>query len=193
MNFVLAYENVTVYVFTGRGCKHCNEAVNYLYNHIEKYSDIVDIVTYEVWHNEANSKLYNDIKNSSGLDIRAIPCIIIGDHYVLNGFTSKEGQIILNEAYKQSRSEEYHDLVKTYLSNHADAKSQTMEELLVSEGVLKKTAIGDYIILGFFVVVLIGSGALIFGKSPFKTHKKKHRWEKLYKDVNIEKNFALKT
>lgn len=168
INVSFAYENVNIYVFTGDGCKHCNEAIEYLYNHMEKYSDIMDVKIYEVWNNQDNSKLYNDLKNNSSLDIKTVPCIVIGDSYTLNGYTSLDGKKILNEAYTQSRSGNYHDIVKEYLVNHPNVKEKSMYEHLVHEKVLKDSGIGDYVILGLFLLILVLSIYFIFCKKKTK-------------------------
>ena len=54
---VLAKDKVTVYMFRGGDCPHCEEAISYIKGHKEEIPENVEIITYEVWENASNSKL----------------------------------------------------------------------------------------------------------------------------------------
>ena len=45
-------EKITVYLFRGKTCSHCEEALEYINNHRDLIPKNVEIVTYEVWENE---------------------------------------------------------------------------------------------------------------------------------------------
>ena len=53
-NNVAAKEKVTIYLFRGYNCSHCEEFMNYLEKNRDKLGDI-DFVSYEVFKNKDNS------------------------------------------------------------------------------------------------------------------------------------------
>ena len=79
---VSAKEKVTISFFHGRGCPHCAEEEKYLTKIKQKYSN-VEIKEYEVWYNEENKKLMQDVKKALGIETLGVPFTLISDVYTI--------------------------------------------------------------------------------------------------------------
>ena len=76
---------ITVYVFRGEGCPHCEEALEFFdeLSQDEEYKDIFKLVTYEVWYDEENQTLMKSVADALGEDVSGVPYIIIGTKTLL--------------------------------------------------------------------------------------------------------------
>lgn len=61
-------DKITVYLFRGDTCVHCEDALEYINNHRELIPDNVEIVTYEVWKNETNANLQDAVADYLDVD-----------------------------------------------------------------------------------------------------------------------------
>lgn len=77
-------KEVNLYLFHGDGCPHCEEEIEYL-NSIENEYNYLNIIKYEVWYNEDNSTLLNNVKTSLNTNNSYVPYTVIGK-YNLTGF-----------------------------------------------------------------------------------------------------------
>lgn len=112
---------VTVYVFRGEGCPHCEEALEFLSGLQEKYN-YLKVVSYEVWKNEANSDFHDEVIKDLNLQVQTgVPLIIIGDDYYLYGFTSNKGEELENKIKEAYENDNYTDKVGE-LSKTTDLK-----------------------------------------------------------------------
>jgi len=113
-------KTVTVYVFRGEGCPHCEEALEFLSGLQEKYS-YLKVVSYEVWKNEANSDFHNEVIEALNLQIKtSVPLIIIGDDYI-HGFSSSNSEALENKIKSAYEDDNYTDKVGE-LSKATDLK-----------------------------------------------------------------------
>lgn len=107
---VNAKENkVTLYLFHGDGCPHCASEIEYL-NRIEKKYNNLEIVKYEVWYDEDNSKFLNQVKESFGVSNPYVPTTVIGNT-LITGFSDSTGNKI-ERAIKYYSSNDYIDQVQ---------------------------------------------------------------------------------
>lgn len=76
---------VNLYLFYGQECPHCKDELAYL----DELQDTYDfnIVKYEVWHNEENAKLLNEVKKKLNMENQYVPFTVI-DNLGLVGFSS---------------------------------------------------------------------------------------------------------
>lgn len=77
-------KEVNLYLFYGQECPHCKEELAYL----DELQDIYDfnIVKYEVWHNEENAKLLDEVKKKLNMENQYVPFTVI-DNLGLIGFS----------------------------------------------------------------------------------------------------------
>jgi len=81
-------EKITLILFHGEECPHCKEEIKFL-NDLKKEMPGLEILEYEVWHNDANRKLFLETAEKLGIKTLAVPLTIVGDKYLI-GFDKPE-------------------------------------------------------------------------------------------------------
>jgi len=84
-----ADQPVVVTMFWGDGCPHCAEAKPFLEGLKEKYPGL-EVRLYEVWHNEDNLKMMQQMAEQYGFTATGVPTTFIGDKYWV-GFNEQIG------------------------------------------------------------------------------------------------------
>ena len=92
---------VSLYLFHGAECPHCEEERNWLKTITEEYKDYLNVYYFEVWHDEDNAKLMEQIKKEFDIKNSGVPLTIIGDKYYL-GFSNPIGSTIENAIIEYS-------------------------------------------------------------------------------------------
>jgi len=170
---VTDHEKVTIYIFRGEGCGHCQHAISYFYSSGDEYADYLEVKTYEVWKNANNASLATDVAKEVGTEFTGgVPLIVVGEKYV-GGFGDGTGEELVQYALDYYQDDEYKDVVKEMLANKTyDETLETLEEAAISEGLISSSQNdqdgGKYdvlIIVGIFVVLIGGfTGLIIAGK-----------------------------
>ena len=108
----LPFAEVKVYVFRGEGCPHCEEALEFFdtLSNDEEYKDLYKLVTYEVWYDEANSKLMQNVADALGEQVSGVPYIIIGKK-TFSGYAASYDDRIKDAIKEASEDKEYKDVV----------------------------------------------------------------------------------
>lgn len=78
---------VNLYLFHGEGCPHCAEEREWLKEIEVKYQDNLNVYYFEVWDNDNNARLMEQVKKEFDISRSGVPLTIIGDKYYL-GFSS---------------------------------------------------------------------------------------------------------
>ncbi|MBI4692120.1 MAG: hypothetical protein HY773_01620 [Candidatus Terrybacteria bacterium] len=86
--FSFSQEKSTLILFHGEECPHCIVERQFLAE-LKKEMPDLEIIEYEVWHNEENRKLFLETAEKLGIKQLAVPLTIIGDKYLL-GFDTPE-------------------------------------------------------------------------------------------------------
>lgn len=73
-------DKLPVYFFWGNGCPHCAEAKPKLAELAKKYPQI-EVYDYEIWYDEANSALFQQMAAGNGFEARYVPTTFIGDQH----------------------------------------------------------------------------------------------------------------
>ena len=68
-----------VYFFHGDGCPHCAEAEEWFESIQEEYGSKFKLVAYEVWNDQANAQLMQQVSDLRGDNASGVPYIICGD------------------------------------------------------------------------------------------------------------------
>lgn len=131
--FAKENKKVNVYMFRGEGCPHCEEAIEWFENTLNKdneYSEKYELVKYEVWYNEENNELMSEVANELGTEASGVPFIVIGDKY-FSGFSSTESpaeiKAAIDEYYNNS---DYQDIVKAVKSGSSIKKEKENSSIL---------------------------------------------------------------
>ncbi|MCI8588778.1 MAG: thioredoxin family protein [Bacilli bacterium] len=97
-------DKVNIYVFWGDGCPHCEELFEFLDNNKKKYGKYFNAYGFEVWYNDENGKLLDQIKEELGEETgsRGVPYFIIGDKAMsgFDGSMKKEIEDLILSKYK---------------------------------------------------------------------------------------------
>lgn len=107
---VLANEKVNIYVFHNYNCPHCQEALEYFNELINKDHNI-NLYEYELLHDENayNRILYSDVCDLLDINISSVPLIIVGNDYYIGFSKTKAEQI--NKTIDFYKENEYKDVV----------------------------------------------------------------------------------
>lgn len=127
---VSAQDKVTLYLFHGDGCPHCAEEKEFL-NELQKKYDELNVVLYEVWHDDENSSLMNEVKEKLNQQNPYVPFTVVGEN-TLVGFNSSM-KSLLEDMVKTCIEEECTDVV-SLIQNGED-----VEEILSAKDKDSKT------------------------------------------------------
>ena len=89
--FIFASENkdtITIDLFGGKGCPHCEKEKVFLNNLQNKYP-FLKIKQYEIWGNKENQNLLKSISKKLNIKSSSIPITIIKNKYYIIGFQSE--------------------------------------------------------------------------------------------------------
>lgn len=104
-----AEEKVTLYLFWGDGCPHCAAEQEYFKTLQEEFPNL-EIVKYEVWHNEENQQLLNQIATKTEKSFTGVPITIIGQTIITGFSTSTEQELRRTVSYYSENT--HHDIVQ---------------------------------------------------------------------------------
>ena len=92
---------VAVYIFRGKGCPHCEEAMEWFNSIKGDYGNLYVLIDYETWYNEENASLMSKVAESRGDSGMGVPYIVIGDKS-WEGFTDSYKEEIIHQIKKVS-------------------------------------------------------------------------------------------
>ncbi len=85
-------EPVPIYFFWSEGCPHCAEAKPVVEAIAERFSD-TELRAFEVTHSQDNAALLMQMAEALGVDIIAVPTIVVGEQYWVGFSNSLAAQI----------------------------------------------------------------------------------------------------
>jgi len=88
-------KKVVVYFFWGDGCPHCARQKTAMTSWFEKYSDM-EIKTYEVYNNDDNRAILEDLAAAYNTTIQGVPMTFIGDKFWV-GYADSFGEEMQNK------------------------------------------------------------------------------------------------
>lgn len=72
-------DKANIYMFRGQGCEHCYQFLIYLEAITEKYGDMFNLISYEVWGNLENKELMTRVVRKLRDEDTGVPYIVIGN------------------------------------------------------------------------------------------------------------------
>ena len=70
---------VNLYVFYVDECPHCEHEREWLKDIKKEYKDCLNIYEFEVWHNDDNAKIMNELKDQFKIGKSGVPFTVIGE------------------------------------------------------------------------------------------------------------------
>lgn len=159
---VNAKETVNVYLFYGKGCPHCAAEKEYL-EEVAKENKNVKIIYYEVWYDENNKKLFEDVREKLEITRTGVPLTIIGETYIVGYSEAVNAKI--DRAIDFYTEGEHKDVV-TEIKNGTYVKSETdSDEFLEQEKKSDEEATVKVPLIGSINLknVSLSTAALILG------------------------------
>ena len=83
-------KEVNVYMFYGKTCPHCEEALKYLESIKDKYD--LNIIKYEVWEDKDNRKIMEEVADVIDINVSGVPFCVIDNTGIIgysNGVTDE--------------------------------------------------------------------------------------------------------
>ncbi len=147
-------DQITIYMFRGRGCGFCQRFLTFMNSITEEYGKYFKMVTFEVWYDDENEKLFDEVSEFLDQPAGGVPYIIIGDK-VFDGYTS---------SYDEDIKSAIQNLYNTKKENRYDVFTEMEKAKKKSEGI---SNLG--VILWNLAFVTVSTGViLIFINKKFK-------------------------
>lgn len=104
-------DKINIYLFRGHKCGFCNSFLTFLYNNAEEYGKYFNLVSYEIFNDSNNSKLFEEVsKFMDGKSATGVPYIVIGDT-AFGGFNeSNDGDAIKSKIKELYESKDRYDV-----------------------------------------------------------------------------------
>ena len=69
---------VELVLFYGEGCPYCAKERAFLVG-LQERQPLLDVIAYEVWHDEENRRLFQQTAAAFGVDARSVPTTFLGE------------------------------------------------------------------------------------------------------------------
>ncbi len=157
---VTDHEKVTIYLFRGDGCPHCNDFLTFFNAHADQFKDYFEIVAYETYNDENNRSLKALVDEKVENTESGVPFIVYGNQYKV-GFGS-DGTDLIKNVLAMYEDDEYEDVVQEVIKeNDVEAHPETLEEACLKEGITKETRNDGLVVAVIFLVLIGGFAALV--------------------------------
>lgn len=103
---------VNIYFFWGNGCPHCKYEYKFFQSLSKEYTKLFNLYCFEVWYNDDNKLLFDNLALITEVEQSGVPYTIIG-RKVIVGYNSDKNQNILNYIIEESNKD--YDVYKKYL------------------------------------------------------------------------------
>ena len=101
---------VNVYLFRGEGCPHCEEMLEFSDSIEEEFGQYYTMNTYEVWYNQDNADLMEEVAEKLGVSVTGVPFLVIGDQ-TWNGYASSYDAEIEAKILSEYNSDSRYDVM----------------------------------------------------------------------------------
>lgn len=135
-------KKITVHLFWGNGCPHCENAIKYLEGTIgDEYKECFTLEKHEVWYDEDGRELMQGVASYFGEDVSGVPYIVIGEE-TFGGYSSTLNEQIEKAIVSNSNNNQYVDVIEKVRNGETNKN--------------KKSGSGDTIVTITIILVAIG-------------------------------------
>ncbi len=156
----------TIYLFYGEECPHCHEEMEFLKTIETEFPDL-NIMKYEVWHNEENNALFMQMVEDKKVSSLGVPALFVGEELII-GYSSEEttGQEIRSAILKLMGEEgfEVEQTINIPFIGKVNISNMSLPALTVILGVIDGFNPCAMWVLMFLIALLIN------------THDRKKMW-----------------
>lgn len=104
-------DQAIIYLFRGNGCSVCRNFLTFLNSIVDEYGKYFKVVSYEVWYDQNNSALLEEVADFLDVSAQGVPFIVIGDQ-VFPGYLSSYDEQIKTAIKNQYDSKNSYDVMK---------------------------------------------------------------------------------
>lgn len=115
-NYKESDDKINIYIFRGSTCSYCLKAITYFSSIVDEYGKYFNLITYEVWGNQDNATLMNQVASAFNETADGVPYIIIGDK-TFAGYSERMNSEIESQIKKVYNSKDKFDIM-----NNLDVK-----------------------------------------------------------------------
>ena len=161
-------KEVNVYVFYGKTCPHCHEAMEYLDSIKDNYD--LNIVEYEVWYDNDNKNKMDMVADYLDFNVKGVPFVVI-DNTPIVGFAKGDTDNTYLYHIKKASSNSFIDLVgiklgvvdsKNKISNDINLFGKKIEVSKSSAFILSLLlGLGDKTHIYMILVIIMLSSLLV--------------------------------
>ena len=112
-NYEETDNQVTIYMFRGKGCGYCRSFLNFLNSITTEYGAHFKLVSFETWYDTENADLLDRLSTFMGQKATGVPYIIIGDQ-VFPGYSSSYDDSIKSAITSLSDASDKYDVIEEY-------------------------------------------------------------------------------
>ncbi len=159
---VEAEEKVKLYLFYGDGCPHCASEKEFL-SELKTENANLEIIMYEVWYNEENATLMNEVKIALDKNNQYVPFTVIGEES-FTGFNSSFENAIRN-AITNCEENTCKDIVES-IKNKEDIDKEVLEEEIEEVETMTLPFLGEVEVKSISLPVIAVILGLVDGFNP---------------------------
>lgn len=136
-------EKINIYLFRGHKCGFCNSFLTFLYNNVEEYGKYFNLVSYEIFNDSNNSKLFEQVsKFMDGEAATGVPYIVIGDT-AFGGFNeSTDGDKIKEKIKELYESKDRYDVFEEMEKGEKETSKETSATIIMWNAIFTTLAVG---------------------------------------------------
>ena len=109
-------DQVVIYLFRGNGCGFCRNFLTFLNSIIGEYGKYFKVVSFEVWYDQDNVNLMNDVASVLNTTVDGVPFIVIGNT-VIPGYNKDYDNQIKQAIEKEYKNKNRYDVFEELLKN----------------------------------------------------------------------------
>lgn len=124
-DYTEAEDQVTIYLFRGKGCNYCRAFLSFLNDISEEYGKYFKVVSFETYYDEANYNLLGTMSSYLGEQAGGVPYIVITDKAFpgyAESYNEQIKQLLIDQYGVKERYdvfEDYNDSIRYHLSDVA--------------------------------------------------------------------------
>ena len=168
-------DQAIIYLFRGEGCGYCRAFLSFLNSITDEYGKKFKLVSYEVWYDDDNRTLMQEVGELMNNVPQGVPYIVIGDQ-VFAGYAESYDDSIkskIDEVYKTKKSKRFDVMkeLKNKKNESSSSSSVSSKKVIIWNGVF--TLVGTLATIGFVNYKINALSSKVEVKSSSKSKSKK--------------------
>ena len=123
-------DKINIYLFRGNRCTHCKAFLTFLSENIDELGKYFNLVSYEIFGSQENSKLMSEVSKFFGEEATGVPYIVIGEEYFA-GYGSGLNEDIKKAIKETYESKDRYDVMEEINKPVEDAKAKDVSPQII--------------------------------------------------------------